>query len=132
MPGPTTTSEKAARFDTLLPLLEAMHREFGEMSRKKPEAVLSPGKVEVLNRLVRDVLSILDGEPARAYLNDFNTELLPQNSDVTLMLGQVMAATVSFRYKYFRSLTPYGDREWCVEEAPSPPPNRGRGRRSRE
>jgi hypothetical protein len=98
----STTKAKAASFDALMPLLEAMFREFQEFLKKKPDGVLNKRKVEIVNRLLRDVLSILDEEASRPYLDLLDDEDLPQNSDVVLILGQCVAAMTRFHSLYFR------------------------------
>ncbi len=83
-----------------MPLLEAMFREFQDLTKKKPEAALNKSKVKIVNRLLTDILSILDGEPNRSYLDLFDEDDVPQNSDVVLMLGQVVAAMGRFKDRY--------------------------------
>jgi hypothetical protein len=95
-----TTEEKASRYEATMPLLEAMFREFQELAKKKPEGVLNKNKVKIANRLLADVLAVLDGEPNRGYLELFDEDDLPQNSDVVLMLGQVVAAMERFKDRY--------------------------------
>lgn len=101
MARPKTTVAKAVLHENLMPLLEAMQKEFQEQTKKKPDAVLSPGKVKVVNRLLSDILKIIDGEPTRPYIDLLVEDDLPQNSDVALMLGQVTAAMNAFRSKYY-------------------------------
>ncbi|MSP74702.1 MAG: hypothetical protein EXR12_01060 [Rhodospirillaceae bacterium] len=85
-----------------MPLLSAMFLEFQEAAKKKPDGVLNKRKVEIVNRLLVDVLTIVDGEPSRAYLDKLDEDDVPQNGDVTLMLGQTVAAMKAFREKYHR------------------------------
>jgi hypothetical protein len=94
------SAEKADRYDHLRPLLTAMTDEFREAARKKPEAALNKRKVSIVNRLLSDILDLLDGEPQRQYLDLLDEDDLPQNSDVSLMLGQVMSAMGLFEKKY--------------------------------
>jgi hypothetical protein len=84
-----------------MPLLQAMFREFQDISKRKPDGVLSKTKVLIANRLLMDVLRVLDGEPNREYLNLFHEDDLPQNSDVVLMLGQAVAAMERFHDRYY-------------------------------
>lgn len=97
-----TTPERASAYDALMPLLEAMFREFQELTKKKPDGVLSKKKVEIVNRLLRDIFSIVEEEASRRYLDLLDEEELPQNSDVVLILGQCVAAMKSFHSKYWR------------------------------
>jgi hypothetical protein len=93
--------KQAAGHDNLMPLLEAMFREFQEASKRKPDTPVNKRKVEIVNRLLKDVLTILDGEPARVYLDLLDEDTLPQNSDVVLILGQTVAAMKAFKEKYY-------------------------------
>jgi hypothetical protein len=115
MTAECTTTEKAAKYDTLMPLLQAMFREFQDLTKKKPDGVLSERKVEIVNRLLRDVISALEEEPSRAYLNMLDEEDLPQNSDVLLILGQSVAAMEGFHSKYWKYTDGRGWR-WIVAD----------------
>ena len=98
-----TTAEKAAKHDDLMPLLNSMFREFQELSKKKPDGALNKRKVEIVNRLLRDIHGIiLKGESTSGYLDLLDEDDLPQNSDVTLILGQTVAAMDAFKKKYYR------------------------------
>lgn len=87
-------------FQFLNPLLVAMYEEFQELSKKKPQDVLSKSKVNLVNRMLSPVLELLGKEPSRAFLNLLDEDDLPENSDVVLMLGQAIAAMKSFRVRY--------------------------------
>ena len=100
-PQPRTTIERVQQYEALMPLLQAMFNEFKELSKKKPDAVLNKRKVELVNRLLKDVLTILEDELNKPYLDLLDEDDLPQNSDVLLMLGQFVAAMVAFHNRYF-------------------------------
>lgn len=107
-----TTPEKASEFSTLNPLLEAMYREFQELSRKKPDGQVGQTKVRMVNRLLKAIHQLLEGEPNRGYLDELNEDDLPQNSDVVLILSQTAAAMEAFEKRYYRK---YGaDQGWLV------------------
>ncbi|UFS76038.1 hypothetical protein LPB73_01045 [Tardiphaga sp. 37S4] len=97
-----TTEHKVAEYTTLSPLLQAMCKEFQELSRKKPDGQVGPTKVKMVNRLLKAIHQILEGEPSRSYLDDLNEDDLPQNSDVVLILSQTEAAMDAFRTRYYR------------------------------
>lgn len=92
------------KYDNIMPLLEAMHKDFQTFSKSKPEATLSKKKVEMVNAILTEVLTILEGESNKEFLELIDEEDLPQNSDVALMLGQAVAAMEFFRNKHFDSL----------------------------
>ncbi len=112
-----TTAEKAAKHDDLMPLLKAMFREFQDLSKKKPDGALNKRKVEIVNRLLHDVLEILEGEFTRAFLDLLDEDDLPQNSDVVLILSQVVAAMEAFQAKYYRRIPPLDRRGWATARA---------------
>jgi hypothetical protein len=108
-----TTQEKVSQYNAIMPLLEAMFRDFQDLSKKKPDSALNKSKVKIANRLLTDVLAILDGEPNRGYLDLFDEDDLPQYSDVVLMLGQAVAAMERFKKRYHgRAQYSYG---WAIE-----------------
>ena len=97
-----TIAAKGEKHDNLMPLVAAMLSEFQELSKKKPDSALNKRKVEIVNRLLREIYGILDGEPTRVYLDLLDEDDLPQNSDVVLILSQAAAAMERFRNKYYR------------------------------
>lgn len=111
-----TTREKAEKYDNLMPLLLAMFRDFQELTKKKPDGALNERKVEIVNRLLRDIHQILDGEPTRDYLDLLDEDDLPQNSDVNLILSQTVAAMTTFREKYRGNDSLLGDEKWAIEK----------------
>lgn len=112
----STTAERAAKHDSLMPLLTAMFREFQEFTKKKPEGVLSKNKVKIVNRLLTDILTIVQDEASRPFLDLLDEDDLPQNSDVLLMLGQFVAAMQGFHEKYWRrDPVTYEDRWWVTQ-----------------
>jgi predicted glycosyltransferase len=100
-PGNITTRGQADKHEALNPLVSAMYEEFQELSRKKPDGVLNKNKITIMNRLLKDVLTILEKEPSRPYLDLVNEEDIPQNSDVALILSQYRAAMKQFYDRYF-------------------------------
>lgn len=109
-------AELGAKHDSLMPLLSAMFREFQEFTKKKPEGILSKSKVKIVNRLLTDVLTIVDAEPSRPFLDLLDEEDLPQNSDVLLMLGQFVAAMEGFHQKYWGYDSFAREQRWHMKE----------------
>ncbi len=110
-----TTNEKANLHDVIFPLLTAMHEEFKELSRKKPEAVLSKSKVQIVNRLLESCRKVLEAEPSLSFLDLIDEDTVPQNSDVVLMLSQYVAAMEQFKSAYFGYHQEERDRLWFFE-----------------
>jgi hypothetical protein len=112
--GDVTTIARASMYESLDPLLKAMYQEFQELSRKKQEGVLNRNKIQMVNRLLKDVLTILEAEPSRGYLNLVDEDDVPQNSDIALLLSQYRAAMKQFHEKYFRYDPTTRDHRWWV------------------
>jgi len=102
------TSMLGSKYDDLMPLLNAMFRDFQELSKKKPDGVLNKRKVEIANRLLREILLIVEGEQTHNYLDLLDEDELPQNSDIVLILGQAVAAMEAFKAKYYKYSPSYG------------------------
>ncbi|MFL5352285.1 hypothetical protein [Archangium sp.] len=105
------------KHDELMPLLSAMFRDFQELAKKKPEGALNKRKVEIVNRLLRDVYHIIEGETAHAYLDLLDEDDLPQNSDVVLILGQAVAAMEAFKDKYHGWIDSDAGQGWATAES---------------
>ncbi|MEH1856478.1 MAG: hypothetical protein V7L21_00365 [Nostoc sp.] len=96
-----TSLVKADLHEVTMPLIDAMHVEFKELSKKKPEAVLTNSKVKIVNRLLESCRKVLDSETSLDYLDLIDEDDIPQNSDVVLMLSQYVAAMKQFKYTYY-------------------------------
>jgi hypothetical protein len=110
------TAHQASLYDTTRPLLDALYAEFQELSKKKPEAIVSESKVNVINRLLEDVRQVLKNEPEFKYLDLLVNDSLPQNSDVVLMLSQYKAAMETFHGNYYSMDPDTRRRRWFVDE----------------
>ena len=87
-------------FKTLLPLIEAVHDDFKELTRKNQNVPLSPTKIQMVNRLLARVKELLREEPSGAFLDLLNEDVIPQNSDALLILGQHKAALHRYRERW--------------------------------
>jgi hypothetical protein len=97
-----TGHDRGTQYDALMPLLKAMFREFQDLVKKKPDGALNKNKVQIVNRLLTNVLIILNGEPQCSFLDLLDEDDLPQNSDTILILGQYVAAMEAFHKKYWK------------------------------
>lgn len=95
-----TTENKASAHDTTMPLLEAMYIEFKEISKKKPDAAISISKINIANRLLKEIRIVLSDEASITFLDILDEDDVPQASDVTLILSQYVAAMKAFKNKY--------------------------------
>lgn len=109
-----TTDAAVATYEASTPIFEGLIREIRELSRKKPDATMSAGKVKIVNRVLNDLLTILQAEPTGKYLEALDDESLPQVSDAVLTMVQFESALEAFKSKYHQ----YIDRErhWITQE----------------
>jgi hypothetical protein len=77
-------------------------KEVRELSRKKPDATLSKGKVKIINRVLEDLRSVLEKETEYKFLDLLDDEELPQTSDAVLVMVQYESALESFKNRYYR------------------------------
>ena len=108
-----TTESAVEIYDSSTPIFEGILKEVRELSRKKPEATMSAGKVKIVNRILNDLLVILKDEPAGKYLETLDDETLPQMSDAVLTMVQFESALSSFEDRYKRYIS--GNRYWITE-----------------
>ena len=109
-----TTKKKVESYEVAMPLLNAIYDEFKAFSKKKPDGALSKNKIAVVNRLLEKCRAVLQSEPSFEFLDLFDEDDLPQNSDVVLMLSQYVAAMQLFKEAYWR----WDNLEWnwCVSD----------------
>ena len=101
MPEKTSiTYSDVTQYETLLPLIESVHRDIRELSRKNQNAPISKSRIAMINRLLGDVKKLLSDEPAAPYLELLDEAAIPQNADALLILGQFKAALDLFKEKY--------------------------------
>ena len=60
-----TTDAAAAIYQASTPIFEGLIAEIRELSKKKPDATMSAGKVKIVNRVLNDLLEILSSCRAR-------------------------------------------------------------------
>lgn len=109
-----TTDAVVATYQASTPIFEGLIKEIRELSKKKPDATMSPGKVKIINRVLNDLLQILKSEPAGKYLEALDDQSLPQVSDAVLTMVQFETALNSFESKYRRRI--YSEHHWITKE----------------
>lgn len=114
--GDATTDAAVQVYQSSRPIFEAILREVRELSRKKPEATMSSGKVKIVNRVLTDLLVILKDEPTGKYLEILNDETLPQVSDAVLAMVQFETALKAFFARYYRHEKFFIEKCWITEE----------------
>ena len=98
-----------------MPLLKAMFTEFRELSKKRPEGVVSKGKIAVVNRLLEQCRVVLNDELSIEFLDLVDEDDLPLHSDVVLMLSQYVAAMEQFNVRYFGYSAAHMANAWSVD-----------------
>ncbi len=91
-----------------------MYKEMQDLSKKKPDGTLNPIKVKIINRLLTDIKAILVDESDSKYLDLLDDEMLPQYSDVALILSQFSASIKKFYEKYYGHDEIHGEWRWLV------------------
>jgi hypothetical protein len=94
-------------------------KEIRELSKKKPDAIMSKGKVKIINRVLEDMKNILEIEPEGKFLDLLDDDELPQTSDAVLVMVQYETALRAFKNKYFQSYKtgPYNrEAAWVTPE----------------
>lgn len=109
-----TTDAAVSTYQASTPIFEGLIKEIRELSKKKPDATMSAGKVKIINRVLNDLLQVLKPEPAGKYLEVLDDESLPQISDAVLTMVQFESALDSFESKYHRRIG--GSHHWITEE----------------
>jgi len=95
-------------------IFEGLLKEVRELSRKKPDATMSSGKVKIINRVLDDLLAFLHGEPEGKYLEKLDDAALPQVSDAVLIMVQFETALDAFKKRYLQRVA--GEMKWITEE----------------
>ena len=98
------------QYNLLKPLLSETYKEMQELSKKKPESVLNTFKVKLINRILQPANNLLKNEPTYEFLDLLDSDNLPTNSDVLIIIGQYLKAMDMFIRKYSDK---YG--KWNIE-----------------
>ncbi len=104
------SEDEIADYELVTPMLESLHHEMSEFSKKKQEGILNKLKIRHINRILEKIESVLSDDPSVAYLEKLHEDDIPQNSDAVVILGQWRAAMKQFQTKhtYYRN----GTRHW--------------------
>lgn len=103
--------EAGEKYDLLMPLLNGMYLEMQELSKKKPDTALNEYKIKVINRILTPAKELLQYEDTYPFLDILNSDDIPTNSDVILILNQYIRAMHLYKDKYFS----FNNNKWRVE-----------------
>ncbi|WP_339112848.1 hypothetical protein [Thioclava sp. GXIMD2076] len=110
-----TTDAKVAEYEASHDVFSSLLNEVKELSKKKPDASMSAGKVKIVNRVLENLLVVLEGQPDAKYLEALDDDDLPQVSDAVLVMVQFKSALASFKERHYRSVSRMGY-QWITEE----------------
>ena len=114
-----TTNEAVATYEATNDIFSGLIREVRELSKKKPDAILSTGKVKIINRVLTDLKGLLEKEPEGKFLDLLDDQELPQTSDAVLVMVQYETALRAFHSRYTERVNwPYrkSEIEWITPE----------------
>lgn len=96
-----TTGEKVRQYEAVIGVFTELFKELKDLGKKKPEATLSVSKVKLINRVLADVMALLEGAPDHKYLDLLESDALPQYGDAILILSQYDGALKSFYERHY-------------------------------
>lgn len=112
------TKEDVENLEKLIGQLQGLHSEISQLAKKSPNDGLNTFKLKLVNKVLKSGNHILTGGyvPFDDF-NQFQEELLPTNSDVTMILSQYMEQAERFRSDHMT----YHQHQWkyIVDGAPS-------------
>jgi len=111
-----TTLAAVSSYKSSSEIFAGLLSEVRTLSKKKPEATMSDGKVKILNRVLGDLLTFLKDEPEGKYLDTLDDEVLPQVSDAVLVMVQFESALNSFHNRYSQFISVKGGTYWITNE----------------
>ena len=111
-----TTSADVETYDSSSGIFKSLLMEIKELSKKKPEATMSPAKVKIINRVLDDLLIFLKDEPTGKYLDTLDDETLPQMSDAVLIMVQFENALICFKTRYKKYHELLNEENWITKE----------------
>jgi len=113
-----TTRKKVSLFQETRDVFSGLISEMRDLSKKKADATLSAKKVEIINRVLDDLIFVFKDEPESRFLERLDEDTLPQNSDVVLIMVQFEKCLKVFPDRYIDHADgPKGyDKYWITEE----------------
>ena len=115
-PEYVTTDAIVRSYKASEPIFSGLLGEIRELSKKKPEATMSPGKVKIINRVLADLLLFLKDQPEGKYLEELDDKALPQVSDALLVMVQFRTALSSFASRHKTREKFGGPTYWVTNE----------------
>lgn len=95
-----TTQEAVDTYLATNAIFIGLIKEIRGLSKKKPDATMSSGKVKIINRVLLDLKNILENEPEGKFLDLLDDKELPQTSDAVLVMVQYETVLCAFKNRY--------------------------------
>lgn len=99
-----TTQKIVDEYNASIGVFNSLLKEVKELSKKKPDATMSNAKVAIVNRVLENLLTVLEGQPEEKYLEILSDEELPQVSDAVLVMVQFDTALHAFKQRHTKIL----------------------------
>ena len=112
------TEQEVDKFERLSPLIDSIYEEMKEFSKKKPDELLNPLKVKMINKILTQVKDFLARDPNIEFLELLDDSSLPSNSDAVLIIGQFRAILNQFKSRFHYYTTYDGRSRWHTQEEP--------------
>lgn len=95
------SKEQVEEFELLESQLGHAYQEMKDLSKKTPKDNLNVLKINVINRMLERIKSLLVNEPTNDFLDLLKDDVtLPNVSDAVLIISQYIAAMEQFKQKY--------------------------------
>lgn len=111
------TESDVSNYQMIKPMIVSMYNEMKTLSAKKQDGVLNNFKIKTISKIINSARELLSEEPTLSYLDIIDEEMLPQNSDVVLILSQYIDAFNQYCNKYYVHVGS-GMRKWNTKENP--------------
>ena len=115
-------------FEKIETQLDALHKEIGALSKKKPDAGINPFKLKLVNSVLEKANELLEKKyKPFSDFDLFDSDDIPTNSDVVMILAQYLNCMEKLRSdnihvaSYYRGKAKW---EWILTGIETPPPKK--------
>jgi hypothetical protein len=112
----TMARKDVERFEKVTGQIEAVYDEITSLSKKSPNDAVNKFKLRLVNKVLEDANSLLDGK--HKPFDDFtvfNEDALPSNSDVAFILAQYLNCMESLRAENIKEADYGGEWYWVID-----------------
>ena len=98
---PRTTQRRVDEWEVISPLLSAIYSEFQSLAKKKPDALVSKQKIDMVNKILETCREVLADEPQLRFLSLIDRDDVPRTDDLVIMLSLYSSAMETFQKRYY-------------------------------